>query len=33
MRYLRQKLGEGRIETVRGMGYRLDDRHPDWRSG
>ena len=29
VRYLRQKLGEGRITTVRGMGYRLDDRHPD----
>ena len=25
VRYLRQKLGEGRIETVRGMGYRLAD--------
>jgi two-component system copper resistance phosphate regulon response regulator CusR len=24
VRYLRQKLGEGRITTVRGMGYRLD---------
>jgi DNA-binding response OmpR family regulator len=24
VRYLRQKLGEGSIETVRGMGYRLD---------
>jgi two-component system copper resistance phosphate regulon response regulator CusR len=29
VRYLRQKLGEGRIRTVRGMGYRLDDRRPD----
>lgn len=25
VRYLRQKLGEHRITTVRGMGYRLDD--------
>jgi DNA-binding response OmpR family regulator len=25
VRYLRQKLGEDRIRTVRGMGYRLDD--------
>jgi two-component system copper resistance phosphate regulon response regulator CusR len=25
VRYLRQKLGEGRIATVRGMGYRLGD--------
>ena len=25
VRYLRQKLGEARITTVRGMGYRLDD--------
>ena len=25
VRYLRQKPGEGRIETVRGMGYRLAD--------
>jgi two-component system, OmpR family, copper resistance phosphate regulon response regulator CusR len=24
VRYLRQKLGEGRIQTVRGMGYRLE---------
>jgi two-component system copper resistance phosphate regulon response regulator CusR len=24
--YLRKKLGEGRITTVRGMGYRLEDR-------
>jgi DNA-binding response OmpR family regulator len=24
VRYLRQKLGDGSIETVRGMGYRLD---------
>jgi two-component system, OmpR family, copper resistance phosphate regulon response regulator CusR len=24
--YLRKKLGEGRIATVRGMGYRLEDR-------
>ncbi|MQA94713.1 MAG: DNA-binding response regulator, partial [Streptosporangiales bacterium] len=23
VRYLRQKIGAGRIETVRGMGYRL----------
>jgi two-component system copper resistance phosphate regulon response regulator CusR len=29
VRYLRQKLGEGRIKTIRGMGYRLDDRRPD----
>jgi two-component system copper resistance phosphate regulon response regulator CusR len=28
VRYLRQKLGEGRIKTIRGMGYRLDDRRP-----
>lgn len=26
VRYLRQKLGADRIETVRGMGYRLSDR-------
>ncbi len=26
VRYLRRKLGEGRIETVRGVGYRLRDR-------
>lgn len=26
VRYLRRKLGSGRIETVRGMGYRLSDR-------
>lgn len=26
VRYLRQKLGEERIATVRGMGYRLEDR-------
>jgi two-component system copper resistance phosphate regulon response regulator CusR len=25
VRYLRQKMGEARITTVRGMGYRLDD--------
>jgi DNA-binding response OmpR family regulator len=25
VRYLRQKLGEGRIVTVRGMGYRLEE--------
>jgi DNA-binding response OmpR family regulator len=28
VRYLRQKLGETRITTVRGMGYRLEDRSP-----
>jgi two-component system copper resistance phosphate regulon response regulator CusR len=26
IRYLRQKLGESRITTIRGMGYRLDSR-------
>lgn len=26
VRYLRQKLGESRITTIRGMGYRLEDR-------
>jgi DNA-binding response OmpR family regulator len=25
VRYLRQKLGESRITTIRGMGYRLED--------
>ena len=34
VRYLRQKLGEDRIRTVRGMGYRLDDgRGPGGASG
>jgi DNA-binding response OmpR family regulator len=28
VRYLRNKLGHGRIETVRGMGYRLADPPP-----
>ena len=26
--YLRKKIGEGRISTVRGMGYRLEERGP-----
>jgi two-component system, OmpR family, copper resistance phosphate regulon response regulator CusR len=26
--YLRKKIGEGRISTVRGMGYRLEEREP-----
>ncbi|MGH9212589.1 MAG: response regulator transcription factor [Acidimicrobiales bacterium] len=29
VRYLRRKLGEQVIETVRGMGYRLRDNHDD----
>jgi DNA-binding response OmpR family regulator len=29
VRYLRRKLGEGTIETVRGMGYRLRTRPPE----
>jgi DNA-binding response OmpR family regulator len=28
VRYLRQKLGETRITTIRGMGYRLEERNP-----
>jgi DNA-binding response OmpR family regulator len=28
VRYLRQKLGEGRITTIRGMGYRFEDAPP-----
>jgi two-component system, OmpR family, copper resistance phosphate regulon response regulator CusR len=28
VRYLRQKLGEARITTIRGMGYRLEDAPP-----
>ena len=27
VRYLRRKLGDSRIETLRGMGYRLLSRH------
>jgi two-component system copper resistance phosphate regulon response regulator CusR len=29
VRYLRQKLGEARITTIRGMGYRLEEAPPD----
>jgi DNA-binding response OmpR family regulator len=27
--YLRKKVGEGRISTLRGMGYRLEDGPAD----
>ena len=32
VRYLRKKLGDGAIETVRGMGYRLASRDPGSRA-